>query len=620
MCGICGVLHFDSERGVDEEALVVMRDSLSHRGPDDAGTWTQGPVGLGHRRLSIIDLSPAGHQPMCNEDGTIWIAFNGEIYNFQELRTELEGRGHHFKSQTDTEVVLHLFEDLGIRCVERLNGMFAFSIWDRRNKRLYLARDRLGIKPLYYSLQGRSLLWGSELKALRAHPEFRPEEDWQSLGLFFSFGYINHPHTAYRDTFKLSPGHWLECTEDGEVTVERYWHLLYDDRGQRRREDYEEELRELLLDAVRIRMVADVPYGAFLSGGVDSSIVVSQMARCLGIPVKTFSIGFQDRAYSDLPYAKAVADHLGTEHHELVLSAPDRDLFARILRNFDEPYSDYSMFPMHAVAQLAREHVTMALSGDGGDELFAGYARYRGDWLDGQLAKLVPTSPLRKVAAVAGRHIPNDRVRRALARLPEIPEMRYYMRKLEYPDRRKQELISPDALEAMGGADCSNVYRRLAEGKEHLGAVTRAQSIDTQCYLPEDILTKVDRTTMMHSLEARVPLLDHRVVELAARIPPRFKITRTSTKVVLREAFEADVPQAFFDRPKTGFRPPLGQWLRTHLRDLAWDMIRTHGDIFKPVELEALGKLVLDSGEEKTRSREFNSFVNVLSYCAWRSS
>ncbi|MGB7280601.1 MAG: asparagine synthase (glutamine-hydrolyzing) [Pseudolabrys sp.] len=589
MCGIAGVLNLTGSRDQLERNAMAMADSLAHRGPDDQGIWSDIGAGIAlvHRRLSIVDLSSAGHQPMISADGRFIITYNGEIYNFQELRPELEARGVKFRGHSDTEVMLEAFAAYGIEAtVKRLIGMFTSGVWDRRSRTLTLVRDRLGINPLYWAKFGKLFLFGSELKALRAYPGWTPSIDGSAVAAFMRHNCVPAPHSIYKGVRKLEPGTILTLPPDGEPRLERFWDaravaqagladpLQVDDT------ELTDRLEALLRDAVRRRMVADVPVGAFLSGGIDSSTVTALMKAANCGPVRTYTIGFDLPGFDEAPHSAAVARHLGTDHTELTVTAKQAlDVIPQLPDMYDEPFADSSQIPTHLVSAMTRRHVTVALSGDGGDELFGGYYRYQlstGFW---RSLSLLPR-PLRRAIAATLTAVPADRWSQVLSALPAGMQPRQVGDKLH----KLATVLCAD--------DDSALYRRLvthwepaqivpgaAEPKgllwdaqlerEFPGLLERMQFLDLVTYLPDDILTKVDRASMAVALEARVPLLDHRVVEFAWRIPRQTLMRNGVSKWPLRQVLYRHVPHELIERPKTGFSIPLGEWLRGPLREWA---------------------------------------------------
>jgi asparagine synthase (glutamine-hydrolysing) len=591
MCGIAGVLTSTiGSREALERGAAAMADSLAHRGPDDNGLWGDAEAGVAitHRRLSIVDLSPAGHQPMTSADGRFVITYNGEVYNFQELRAELAARGVSFRGHSDTEVMLEAFSAYGVTAtIKRLIGMFALGIWDRKERTLMLVRDRLGIKPLYWAKFNGLFLFGSELKSLRAYPGWEPRIDRSAVAAFMRLNYVPAPHTIYQGVHMLEPGSILTLSANGEPRIEKYW----DARDVARNglanplhgSDIEltDQLETLLQDAVRRRMVADVPVGAFLSGGVDSSTVAALMQTANAGPVRTYSIGFDLPGYNEAGYAAAVANHLDTEHTEMIVSPQQAlDVIPKLPEFYDEPFADSSQIPTFLVSQMTRQHVTVALSGDGGDELFAGYNRYQFAATYWPKLQRVP-GPLRKLLSAVLTSLPADQWTRLLAfasnrNAPWQAGDKIYklaaVLRLDDEAAMYRHLVNhwnpaelmPGVAEA-GGATWDDALNG--------GFVERMQLADIQTYLPDDILTKVDRASMAVALEARVPLLDHRVVEFSWRLPRAMKMRSGTTKWLLREVLYRHVPRELIERPKMGFSIPLGEWLRGPLRDWAENLL-----------------------------------------------
>jgi asparagine synthase (glutamine-hydrolysing) len=566
MCGIFGLFGTDREQPASAVVLEKMARALVHRGPDGGGVHRDGALGIGMRRLSIIDLD-TGSQPIANEDGTVWVVFNGEIYNYRELRSELKGRGHRFATASDTEVIVHLWEDLGERCVERLRGMFALAVWDAPRRTLLLARDRLGIKPLYYAETPRGVVFGSELKALLESPWIARNVDRHAAAVYLERGYVPDPLSILDGVSKLPPGHTMTVRDGRIVERRRYWSStpFFESRTAAPAEA-EALLWERLTDAVRSHLVSDVPLGAFLSGGVDSTTVVAIMAKEMGAQVKTFSIGFREPGFDELPYAREVAQAFGTEHHELLVGPEDLEVLDDVLAAFDEPFADSSAIPTYIVSRLARQHVTVALSGDGGDELFAGYERYLVDRrrrLIGMVGDSGLGAPLRRLSTALP---PGTRGKNYLYNL-SLPRMERYLDAVSlFPARELDGLLERDGT---NGVETS-FNTALREGRD-LDPLSRLQDFDIQTYLPGDILTKLDRMSMAVSLEARVPLLDHPLVEFACGLPADLRMRGTETKYLLKRVLQGRVPDAVLTRPKQGFGVPLVVWfsriLPTFFRD-----------------------------------------------------
>ena len=572
MCGIAGKYHLDERGAVDRTLLTAMTRTLAHRGPDGEGYYLSGPIGLGHRRLSIIDLE-GGRQPISNEDGTVWVTLNGEIYNFRRLRTELEGRGHRFSTNSDTEAIVHLYEERGIDCVQYLEGMFAFALWDGRRERLLLARDRLGKKPLYYVHRpGRSVIFGSELKAIVADPEAPRELDLEAVDRYLSLLYIPAPQTIFRDVKKLPAGHVLVADRDG-VAVREYWDLRVMETTPRSVEECAEELRERLGEAVRARLVSDVPLGAFLSGGLDSSAVVGLMAGMSDRPVVTASVGFRDAGYDERPSARLVTERFGCDARECEVTPDASELLPKLVWHFDEPFADSSAVPTYYVSKVAREHVTVALSGDGGDELLAGYARHFWDRWEARARLVARPAGLLKLAARAWPS--GARGKNALMHLTMTPDeacARKHSAKL-FREEGKRLLYSDDMLATTRDFDPLAVHRAYYRRCEAADPLNRSLYVDLKTYLADDILVKVDRMSMAHGLEVRAPFLDHRLVEFVAALPSALKLRRRTSKFLLRLAMRPVLPPAVLSKPKKGFSAPVGDWMRHELRGFVEEVV-----------------------------------------------
>jgi len=545
-----------------------MCQTLVHRGPDDEGVYVKGHIGLGMRRLSIIDLV-SGHQPIHNEDKTIWVVFNGEIYNFPELRPELESSGHCFYTNTDTEVIVHLYEELGADCVQKLRGMFAFALYDERRQRLLLARDRLGKKPLHYALLQERLLFGSEIKALLAVAPELAEVDRSALLAFFYFGYIPDPQTAFARIQKLPPGHLLEFA-NGHIQVRQYWDLpSYGTCESRSEEECLEELEHRLAEAVRIRMISDVPLGALLSGGVDSSTVVALMARASTRPVKTFTVGFRNQDFNEAEYARVVAQRFGTEHHELVVEPSIAQTLDKLTRILEEPFADSSMLPTYYISCLTRQHVTVALSGDGGDELFAGYDRYLVN-LRRRIFDFIPGWAGRLYRERVYPYLPaRVRGRKFTYNISLRSRDRYIDGLSFFPVGPRERSLFCDDFIAWANTRISpaEMFRSYFDNAPASDLLSRLQYLDAKTYLAADILYKVDRMSMATSLEVRCPLLDHVFVEWATSLPPRWKLHFGQRKYMLKKVAERlGVPRDVLYRPKQGFAIPLVHWFRQDLK------------------------------------------------------
>lgn len=568
MCGIAGILN-SGEKPVTLEELRPMCTAMAHRGPDDEGFYFGDSVGLGMRRLSIIDLQ-TGHQPVRNEDGSVWVVLNGEIYNYQALRDDLERRGHRFYTTTDTETIVHLYEEYGTECVQKLRGMFCFAIWDERIKRLYVARDRLGIKPLYYTYANGRFAFASELKCLLQLPDVERKLNWHSVDHLVTALTTPPSESIVAGVHKLEPACAIVIVPGAEPRTTRYWDVRFEPEQGRSEEYFIEGLRERLIESVRLHMVADVPLGAFLSGGIDSSSVVATMAALSPRPIKTFSIGFRERDFNEAHHARCVAEHCGTEHRELILEPDIEDLVQGLAWYLDEPFGDPSAIPTYLVSKLAAEDVTVVLSGDGGDELFAGYEKY----LVEEKERRVPTPPVlvrKALGMIAGAMPEGARGRNFLHHFSLVGAERYLDALTLFRADQKRHLFQPE-IAAMMRDDVRHNALELLTRPDH-DWLSAAQYMDLKRYLPLDILTKVDRMSMAHSIEARVPLLDHKLVEFAARIPPELRLRGRTTKYIFKQAMRGILPDSVIDRPKQGFGVPLGHWFRGRLGDFVRELL-----------------------------------------------
>ena len=596
MCGIAGIVS----QSADLELIRPMTEALSHRGPDGSGIWSDGLCSLGHRRLAIIDLSVKGKQPLCNENETVWIVFNGEIYNFQELRVDLERSGHKFNSHTDTEVIVHAYEQWGTECVKKLRGMFAFAMWDQQRRRLFLARDRVGKKPLYYADSGRSFAFASELQGLLQNPEVPREVDLEAVDSYLSWGYVPAPLTGFKNVSKLLPAHFLvlDVGPDGtRMHTERYWDLKYSPKVTMAEPEAGEHLREKLTEAVRYRLISDVPLGAFLSGGIDSSIVVGLMAEISGARVKTFSIGFDDNDYNELRFARAIAERWGTDHTELIVKPDELAVLPKLVRHYGEPYADSSAIPTFYVSRITRSGVTVALSGDGGDESFAGYDRYAATRIADRIASL---GSFGSATAVLARFLPDSidpknlvrRAKRFLSVAHEERPVRYGNWVSYFTAAAKKQLYTPYFAEGVALNNGCHWMKDLWKEVGELESVDAAMAVDIKSYLPYDLLTKVDIASMANGLEARSPFLDHVVMEFAARLPTHFKLHRRQSKYLLKKTFADLLPTENVRRRKMGFGVPIAKWLRTSSRELLQDTLLSHRarerGYFKPDRVDHL--------------------------------
>jgi asparagine synthase (glutamine-hydrolysing) len=578
MCGIAGRFNFRSGAPVEAPMVRRMCDLIAHRGPDGEDVWANGNIAFGHRRLAIIDLSPGGRQPMTSADGRITITFNGEIYNFLELRRDLEQRGHAFRSRSDTEVMLAAYREWGTECLSRFRGMFAFALWDATAHRLFIARDRVGKKPLHYRLDEHGIAFASEPKAFLADPGFEPEPDLTALSAYLTYQYVPSPLSAFRGVHKLPPAHYL-IVEGGRVRVERYWKLSYAAKRDIGEAEACEELRVRLRDAVRRRLISDVPLGAFLSGGVDSSAVVALMAGLSDAPVKTFSIGFEEKEFDELPYARLVAQRYATDHHEFIVKPNATEIFPQLVWHYNEPYADASGIPTYYLSQLARRHVTVALNGDAGDENFAGYRRYITATRAQQFDRL--PAPVRRTIGAVARMAPAPeradsivyRGRRWLRRLADSPPSRYSRKMMIFDPDLKQEVCEPDFIAATGGPAGPQFLLDAFSESDAPDMVDAQLDVDVNYYLSDCLLVKVDIATMAHGLEGRSPMLDHEFMAFAASLPSALKLRGTTTKYIFKQAVRDLLPPDIIDRPKKGFSVPLEKWFRQELRELSGDLL-----------------------------------------------
>ena len=574
MCGITGIIDLKGRRQFERAVIERMNESQRHRGPDEGDLYLAPGIALGHRRLSIIDLA-TGQQPLFNEDGSVVIVFNGEIYNFQELVPQLEALGHRFRTRSDTEVIVHAWEAWGEACVERLRGMFAFAIWDENRQTLFMARDRLGVKPMYYAaLPDGQLLFGSELKSVMAHGGLSREIDPLALEEYFSLGYVAEPRTVFKAARKLPPGSFITLKRGAPVGEPRtYWDVSFTGDARIGAADAQEELVARLRESVRLRMIAEVPLGAFLSGGVDSSAVVAMMAEQCAEPVKTCSIAFKDPRFDESAFAQKVAERYFTEHHVDRVDTDDFDLVDTLARLYDEPYADSSAIPTYRVCQLARKHVTVALSGDGGDESFGGYRRYRLHMAEERLRAALPLGVRRPVFGLLGRVYPKAdwaprplRAKATFQALARDTVDAYFHGVSIVRDDLRSALFSNSLKAELGGYNAVELFRAHAARAQVHDALSLVQYLDLKTYLVGDINTKVDRASMAHSLEVREPLMDHPLVEWLASLPSDLKVRGDEGKWLLKKAMEPHLPHDIMYRPKQGFAVPLARWFRGPLR------------------------------------------------------
>lgn len=577
MCGICGILEKNGTK-VDQHLLKTMNNAIAHRGPDDAGYYIDTSIGLAMRRLSIIDLE-TGHQPIHNEDETIWIVFNGEIYNYQTLRRNLESKGHEFMTRSDTEVILHLYEEMGDECISQLNGMFAFAIWDSNMKRLFLARDRLGIKPLHYAERDGTFLFGSEIKSILQDPRLPRNVNKHALQEYLGFEYVPGSETMFEGIFKLLPGCTL-TVEKGQTTVKRYWDLRYPSTCTLPEDAIANELYERLKKSITMRLMSDVPLGAFLSGGIDSSSIVGMMSQATDRTIQTFSIGFDDVSYNELEYAQKVATLFNTEHHERIITPDVTELVRTALQYLDEPLADVSIFPTYLISREATSKVKVVLSGDGGDELFAGYDWYRASRADAVAYQHIPRmikNAIKGIADIVPATSKKKGTINEFKRFVEgasLPSELHHLRWQYFITENERIALLSEPMRETGSCDIPpNPVNEYYARNSAPNSLAREQYVDLKMYLPDDILTKVDRMSMACSLEARVPFLDYTLVEFAATIPSYLKLRGTLTKYILKKAMGRLLPRDILYRKKQGFSIPMKNWLRDELQDFMLDTL-----------------------------------------------
>jgi asparagine synthase (glutamine-hydrolysing) len=600
MCGICGYVNAPGTGPASADLLARMCREIIHRGPDDEGLYVDGPAALGNRRLSIIDVE-GGHQPLSNEDGSLWIAYNGEAYNFAEVRDDLLARGHAFRTRSDTETIVHAFEEWGAEFIDRFRGMFAFALWDAKSRTLRLVRDRVGVKPLYYTLlPDGTIVFGSELKTILVHPGVKRAIEPRALDLFLTLEYVPAPFSMFKGIHKLPAGCILTW-EDGKIAIRRYWDVPLPGEGTKPRSlaSLQDELYALLKESVKLRLVSDVPLGAFLSGGIDSSAIVGLMRELGASPLRTYSIGFKDASYNELAHARRIAERFETEHEELILEPRALELTEKLVRHLDEPLGDFSIFPTYLVSAMARRHVKVVLSGDGGDEIFAGYEHYQAQ----KIARLPGVAAGAKLAGLATARLkPGDKKKGAWNKLRRFTQafgndaglrhVRWMMflsqgdRDALYSNGLKKDL---GGLPALGdSAPFDEVFRRMADFDRTTGELY----LDLKTYLVDDIMVKVDRMSMAASLEAREPLLDHKLVEFAFRLPGRLKLHGLTTKWIFKKTMERLLPKDNIYRRKEGFSIPIKHWLRVELREMMEEYLGetriAAGGLFRPETVRAM--------------------------------
>ncbi len=600
MCGICGIFNFGKNSPVEETQIKKMCNVMIHRGPDDEGIFIEKNIGIGMRRLSIIDLE-TGHQPIFNEDKSICIVLNGEIYNFQELRFNLEKIGHNFHTKTDVETVVHLYEDYQEKCVEHLRGMFAFAIWDKKNQKLFLARDRLGKKPLFYTIIDGSLIFSSEMKSILEILNTTPEIDIEAIDLYLTYQYIPGPGTIFKSIKRLQPAHTLICNKTGNIKIERYWDINFTNKTKLSFSEASQKIKEILIESTKLRLISDVPLGAFLSGGHDSTIIVGLMSQLQDRPVKTFSIGFEDQDFSELKYAKIVAKRFNTEHNEFVVKPQFIEILPKIIWHYDQPFADTSALPSYYVANITKKYVTVALNGDGGDENFAGYLRYKalkgskyfslpfqilGKEFTEKFSSLVPHTETSK---------PKSKFRymyRLMSALAEPPQTRNVLWHCFFDNKTKYRIYSENTKALLNQKNAYDYLEKTFLNAPADDILDKAFYTDIMTYLPECLLVKMDIACMANSLEARSPFLDHNLIEFTATLPSNWKLHHFTTKYILKETFKDIIPEEILTRGKQGFGTPVGKWFKEELKNYIKEILLEPRSIkrgyFEPSQLKEL--------------------------------
>ncbi len=614
MCGITGFINknIDKPQKTREILLDKMCKIITHRGPDEQGTIVKGRAALGMRRLSIIDLS-GGQQPIFSNDGSKFIVFNGEIYNYRELRKELISLGYKFKTNSDTETIIHAYDEFGTDCVHKLRGMFAFAIWDEKDESLFIARDRVGLKPFFYSLlPNGNFVFGSELKSLSTHGEIKKEIDYSALNAYLTFGYVPEEFCIFRGVEKLQPGHFL-IFKDGKVESERYWDFKYKEISEARsEEELAEELRKKIKEAVKVRLISEVPLGAFLSGGVDSSAVVGMMSQILDKPVKTFSIGFNEDTFSELKYARIAAKHFNTEHHEFIVTPDLVETIDELVWHFDEPFSDPSSMPTYMVSKMARDYVTVVLSGDGGDELFAGYTRYLIDKKRSGLGSL-PKALRKGLMQPISEALPHGAKGKNFLYNTSLDAIDRYIDSIsQFGKLKKKSLYAENFRASLNGNKNSAeaIYQQIANSISTGNPIDNLLYLDSKTYLPSDILTKVDRMSMATSLEARVPLLDQDLIDFVTQnIPTSLKLKGVETKYIFKKSLEGIVPEEILYREKQGFGVPIGEWINSQLKEKIHDTLIEKKTLERGYFESKYIKLLLDEHSKNRRDHSHPLWV-----------
>ncbi|MFH1754498.1 MAG: asparagine synthase (glutamine-hydrolyzing) [Candidatus Latescibacterota bacterium] len=578
MCGVCGIYHYANGARIDAGVLESMCDVITHRGPDDAGYYIDDTIGLAMRRLIIIDPT-TGHQPLFNENKSVCLVFNGEIYNFKTIRDELIARGHAFATQSDGEVIVHLYEDEGPACLDRLRGMFAIALWDSDKRSLFLARDRIGIKPYYYADHNGTLLFASEIKSILQYPRFPRSVHPQGIHHYLSLNYVPAPYTLIEGIHQLLPGEYMLCTKEG-FDKRRYWDVRFEPREDLGEEEWKVKVRDKLQECVSMHLVSDVPFGAFLSGGIDSSAVVAMMTSALGTPISTFSIDFAEESFSEIRYARVIADLFHSDHHVLSAPADVLNMLETLIWHADDPLADSSMIPVYMIAEFARKHVTMVLTGDGGDEIFAGYDTYNAYYVR-RMYRLLPRWLRQQVVRRVVEALPvsltkvsfDFKAKRFVEGAELDADEAHFWWRVILSESAKSNLYTGSFRDAVGNVATADIYRDYFRMSGSDDPLSRMLYVDTRFYLPNDMLVKVDRMTMANALEARVPFLDHELVELAATIPSSIKFKKRIKKYILKEALRDLLPGSILDRKKAGFNVPVNAWLAGKMKAMAQELL-----------------------------------------------
>ena len=602
MCGITGKLNFNKNNFVSEGLIKEMTKTLSHRGPDDSGIFVEKNIGLGHNRLSIIDLSPAGHQPMSDKEEKIWIVFNGEIYNYLVLKKELEKQGIIFKSKTDTEVIIYLYKKYGIDCLKYLRGMFAFAIWDKEKKQLFLARDRVGKKPLKYYCDSNCFIFASELKAILKNPEVKKEMDCDAIDEYLTYQYVPHPKTGFKNIWKLEPAHYLIIKKDGQIIKQRYWDLDYSQKLDLSEEEWKEKILEKLKESVRMRLVSDVPLGAHLSGGIDSSLIVALMSQEQNSPIKTFSIGFKEKDYNELSYVKLVVDRYKTEHHEFIVEPNAIEILPKLVYHYEEPYADSSALPTWYLSEITKKYVTVALNGDGGDENFAGYTRYNAMQLL-QLLKALPLkNQLKKINLLFYQFTKIKLFQKGYRFLNSYNKdpLDFYLKIIDYFDQEEKNFVYADEFkQRVKNSRWHSFLEEKYKETKNFDWLNRILYTDINSYLPDDLLVKVDIASMAHGLETRSPFLDYELLELTAKMPINLKIRGHNKKYLLKKIAEKYLPKECIYRPKQGFGVPLEHWFRGELENYLREKLLAKKFLNYGFKKQGVEKLINDHTSHK---------------------